>query len=181
MAPCGRYLGHVTRRLRRPTLAEALVLLAIGAVLVALLLPTPKWAASGSMQLPVRVVVFDALHGTPIAGAKVTAFRGSAFDESRLLDENRDQYDRWKSGGWEGMPSVFTDADGAALIECEFPTSSNYERPTPHAHPQGTWVEVRAEGYGGVVIPVRHSSYPTQTLREQKELLVPVGLRAAGE
>jgi len=38
------------------------------------------------------------------------------------------------------------------------------------------WVHVQADGYGGIVVPVRHKSQPTAKLREMKELLVPVAL-----
>ena len=38
------------------------------------------------------------------------------------------------------------------------------------------WVVVVAEGYGTVVVPVRHDSMPTEKLREKKELFVPIGL-----
>ncbi len=52
---------------------ELLLLIAIIAVVVALILPVTKWAASGNIRFPVRVLVFDAVRGRPIANAHVSS------------------------------------------------------------------------------------------------------------
>jgi hypothetical protein len=160
--------------MRRPTLIELLVVISVVAVLVALVIPGVKWAASGSMRVPVRVLVFDATHGPPIANASVAIFWAPPLYDLKSLDESPDSYDsthRVRGGG-----SGVTDSEGAVVINYEFRTGANHERPTMHVHVAWAWVHVKAEGFGGVVVPVRHNSLPTKTLREQKELVVPVGL-----
>ena len=159
---------------RRLTLLEWLVVIAIVAVVILLLIPAVKWAADGDIRFPVRVFVFDAAHGTPIANAQVGVFRAPSRPDVRSLEAGRDSYD--PKIRVRDSDSGTTDAGGAVVINNEFTTGANYLRPTMYAHLRGTWVHVQADGYGGVVVPVRHDSLPTATLREQKELLVPVGL-----
>jgi len=162
------------RRLSKLTLLEWLVMLAIIAVVVALIVPAGKWAASGDIRFPVRVFVFDAAHGTPIANARVGIFWAGPWHPSKRLDEQPDQYDPRRRVREEF--SGVTVTDGTVVINYEFRTGANYVRPTMYAHVNFAWVHVQADGYGGVVVPVRHDSLPTSTLREQKELIVPVGL-----
>jgi hypothetical protein len=162
------------RFLRKLTVVEWLVVIAIAVVLVVLLIPGAKWASSGDIQFPVRVFVFDASHGTPIENARVGIFYGLYPQDSKFVEENRDWYapkDRIRDSDYGT-----TSAGGTVVITYKFMTGANYVRPATHAHLHGTWVHVQAEGYGGVVVPVRHDSLATATLREQKELLVPVGL-----
>jgi hypothetical protein len=159
---------------RKPTLIETLVLIAFVAVLVALILPPAKWAASGSIRIPVRVLVFDASEGKPIANAHVAVFWAPSLLNFKQLEAERDLYDSKRRVREGNGGTKYT--DGTAIIEYEFRTGANYERPTMYADLRSAWVRVHAEGYGGVVVPVRHESLPTKTLREQKELLVPVGL-----
>jgi hypothetical protein len=168
------FVGFIRRHCRRPTLVEALVLIAIVAILVALIVPGTHWAASGSIRLPVRVVVFDAARGEPISDAHVAIFYAPPLLDLKSLETERDLYDS-KTRVRDGNSST-TDANGTAVIEYEFRTGANHERPEMHAHVRWAWVHVHAGGYGGVVVPVRNESLPTKTLRDQKELLVPVGL-----
>jgi hypothetical protein len=150
------------------------LVIAVVAVVATLVIPGVKWAASGSMRVAVRVLVFDATRGRPIANARVAIFWAPPLYDLKSLDESPDSYDsthRVRDGG-----SGITDLDGAVVINYEFSTGANHEWPTMHAHLRSAWVHVKADGFGGVVVPVRHESLPTKTLRERKELVVPVGL-----
>jgi Tfp pilus assembly protein FimT len=75
-------------RFRWPTLIELLAVVAIIAVLIAVIVPATQWASSGSMHLPVNVLVFDADQNLPIANASVTIFvphRYRIRNSSRLI------------------------------------------------------------------------------------------------
>jgi hypothetical protein len=72
--------------------------------------------------------------------------------------------------------AAITASDGCAVLNNRFRTSTSSRRPTPHMHLGWAWVEVRAEGYGGAVVPVRHESRPTADVLQEPELLVPIGL-----
>lgn len=161
-------------QLRKPTLVELLLVIAIIGVLVALLLPATQWASSGSIRFPVRVLVFDAIHGKPIANAHVGIFWAAPFSDLKSLKEETDKYDPKTHVRDEDRGT--TAADGDVVINYEFRTGANHERPTPHAHLRWAWVHVDAEGYGNIVVPVRYESQPIATLRTQKEIVVSVGL-----
>ena len=160
--------------LRKPTPIELLVLIAIIAVVVALILPATKWAASGNIRFPVRVLVFDAVGGRPIANAHVGIFRAAPLYDLKSLEERPDDYS--PRNRVRDDDSGATSADGAVVINYEFTTGANYERPTMSAHLRWAWVNVKAEGSGNIVVPVRYESQPTATLRTQREILVSVGL-----
>ncbi len=168
------FVRNVRSYFRRPTIIESLLVIAIILLLTAALLPGLKWASSGEIRFPVRVLVFDAIRGMPIANADVKFFRAPPLTDSKSLEAYRDRFDP-KTRNSSGDRSV-TDADGAVVIDFKFTTGANHERPTPHAHVRYAWVHVQAEGFGGVVVPVRQDSMSTASLREQKELLVTVGL-----
>ncbi|MBS0264218.1 MAG: hypothetical protein JSS02_19935 [Planctomycetes bacterium] len=161
-------------RLRMPTLIELLAIIAIVAVIAALLIPPAKWGGSGSIRIPVRVLVFDASRGTPIANARVAMFYAPPLHDMKWLEESPDLYDSTNRARHDGVGT--TDADGAAVIEYEFATLASYNNPTWRARLQSAWVHVQADGFGGAVIPVRYESEPTAKLRDQKELLVTIGL-----
>ena len=166
--------GLIRRLLRKLSVIEWLVILAVIALLVAIIVPEKVWVASGSIQFPVRVLVFDASRGEPISGARVGIFWAPPLADLTSLETERDTYEskrRMRDG-----ESATTDANGSAVIEYQFRTGGSNKRPAMHAHVDWTWVHVQAVGYGGVVIPVRHEFLPTKILREQKELVVPVGL-----
>lgn len=148
--------------------------LAIIVALVAILLPTIQWAASGHIQLPVRVLVFDAVRGRPIANAHVGIFRALPLDDLKSLQGRQDEYRPRKHV--PGDDCVKTSDDGAAVINYEFATGANHERPTMYVHLTDVWVNVAAEGYGSIVVPVRYESAPRATLQKQKEIVVSIGL-----
>lgn len=158
---------HLTNSFKRPTLTEFLVVITITLILIALILPSVKWASSGSIQLPVRIVVFDAARARPIVGAKVAILWAPPLVGERTIEEYRDRF----------PDDLFEDlgAEGTVVVDHEFRTGGSHRRPA-HAHLRWYWVMVVAEGYNGVVIPVRHESQPTAFLRDQKELLVTIGL-----
>lgn len=166
--------SSVSWYLQKLTLIELLVLIAIVAVLGALLFAPAKWASSGNIRFPVRVIIFDAVHGKPIADAHVGIFRAAPIRDRKLLEEQPDEYS--PAHRLRDEDTGTTGADGAVVINYEFRTGANHDRPTSHAHLSWAWVYVRAEGYGNVVTPVRYESEPTAILRAQKELLVTVGL-----
>jgi hypothetical protein len=153
-----------------------LALVAFLAVLVALILPATKWASSGDIRFPVRVFVFDATRGVPIANARVAIFWAPLLSGVETLQENREFFRSVDLDQIRDDVGGVTKSDGTVVIDYKFRTGANHERPITYAHLRGTWVRVQVEGYGGVVVPVRYDSLPTATLREQKELVVPVGL-----
>jgi hypothetical protein len=155
------------------SLVEWLAVAAIVAVLIAVLMPSTRWAASGSIRLPIRVVVFDAARQRPIEGAEVSIFRSIAARDSQSfppLDAEAPSLIRN-----DGHRSV-TGRDGAAVIDHEFPTSASDRFPTTKAHLAWEWVLVSSKGHGTVLTPLRYESIPTKTLRDQKELLVLIGM-----
>jgi len=162
--------------LRRPTLVESLAITLIVMTLGVLLVPQQKWAASGDIRVPVRVFVFDAVRGRPLPEARVAIFWAPPLIDSNTFDAVRDHYDPHQRVGRAIDLWQTTTADGTVLIEQIFRTGANYERPEMWAHLRWYWVCVQADGYGGVVVPLRHDSQPTATLRKQAELMVPVGL-----
>lgn len=163
-------------RFRWPTLIESLLVIAIVAVLVALIVPSAQWASSGFLRAPVRVIVFDAASGEPIANARVAVFRAEPLSETNTSPVENRRYDVRLSPLISDTNRGVTGADGMAVIEHEFRTGANHDRPMPHVHLTWAWVEVRAEGYGGLVVPVRHETLPVESVRTQGELVVPIGL-----
>jgi hypothetical protein len=158
---------------RRVTVVEWLVILAIVAVLTALIVPETQWASDGILEFPVRVIVFDAEKAQPISGAEVALTHLSPVTEvdtipdpvpKTLLDELSDEHQHR------------TGDDGSVTISYNFHTGASNRSPRPKAFLRWEWVIVRAQGYGTVVLPVRHDSMETKTLRELRELIVPVGL-----
>lgn len=160
---------------QRLTLVELLLVVGTVAVMIALIVQGLKFASSGSLRFPVRVLIFDAERGRPIANANVTIFHAAPLLDSKSLEELRDRFDA-RNRMIDDVSGV-TDADGTVVINYEFRTSASHNRPAPYAHLRWEWVHVEAKGYGGVVVPVRQDSLPTATLREQKELMVTVGLK----
>ncbi len=173
------YLNTFRSRLRCPSLIEALVIIIFTAFFVALIVPGTQWASSGSIRYPVRVFVFDVEQRLPIGGANVAIFRASPTVSPESLadpDQGLRQYRADNSGPFHYVARGTTGAEGTCVIEYEFRTGANHQRPTRHAHTNYAWIEVKAEEYGTVVVPVRHASMPTKVLREQAELFVPIGL-----
>ncbi|SFI09451.1 hypothetical protein [Planctomicrobium piriforme] len=170
-------------RLRFPKLTrlEWVVVVVIIAILIALLVPQTKWVSSGTLRLPVRVIAFNSKDATPIAGADVTIFRAPPVFDLNSLREDFDRYHidpdlKGYSGTISTVDQGFTDADGVVVIEYEFRTGASHVRPAPYAHTNFAWIQIQANGYGTVVVPVRHESMPTKILKERGELIVPVGM-----
>lgn len=172
-------MSQIHRRLmnsfKRPTLTEFLVVITITLILIALILPSVKWASSGSIQLPVRIVVFDAARARPIEGAQVAILWAPPLVGERKIEEYRDRFPADLFEDLAAEDRHLTGAEGTVVVDHEFQTGGSHRRPV-HAHLRWYWVMVVAEGYNGVVIPVRHESQQTAFLRDQKELLVTIGL-----
>ncbi len=175
MSVFGRSLSRLKERLRRLTLIELLAIVVIIAVLAAILIPPVKWASSGRMQIPVRVLVFDAATVEPILGAQVAVFWAPPVSDEMPLAENHNQYNPDHLQLRDVARGV-TRTDGIVVINYEFRTGANDKSPTPKAHLRWAWVEVKAEGYGGVTVPVSYESQPTAQMRKRGELPVTVGL-----
>lgn len=167
-----------TRRTWRPKLSEWLAIFAIVAVLIALLLPQVKWVADGDLNLPVKILVFDAVTAKPIADAKVVLFRASPWGDDKFLNEFGEGFTRDLIEDSNQSQAV-TDANGEAEIPFRFSTGASHRRPISHAHTSFVWAAVRADGYGGSVVQLRPESVPTQQLRQQKELRVAIGLMSS--
>lgn len=163
-------------RLLRPKILVSLSAVMVIAILVALAIPYIPWTSSGTIRFPVRVFVFDATQRTPIAEAKVTVFRSPPVLGPNSLGQEGRTYRPDGAAAVDDVVSAATDSDGMAVIDFRFHTSANNSRPLPEAHTRWAWVEVQADGYGTVVVPVRHDSMPTAEMRKLGELLVPVGL-----
>jgi hypothetical protein len=146
-------------------------------IVAALVIPPTKWAARGPLAVPVQVFEFDALQGTPIAGAEVTVFRAPLLTGPALFAEFKDRFDpKHFRHTLREIRHGIAGPDGSVLVEYEFRTGANYERPEPYVHLWWAWVSVRAPGYGGAIVPVRHESSPTKPIKKLDFLPVPVGL-----
>lgn len=165
---------------QRFTVIDWIVLVVICAVILALIIPKTKWASSGSLQVPVKIMVFDLSTGSPIPHAQVTLFRAPPVHGLQAFLED---HDRYRPAHYKGFVHELqrgeTDLQGSATIGYEFRTGANYENPAPRAHTNWVWVEVRAAGYGVVVVPIRHESLATSGIKERGELAVPIGLEPA--
>ncbi|MEQ9410675.1 MAG: hypothetical protein RIK87_23260 [Fuerstiella sp.] len=159
---------------RPKTLLEWLVVAAIVAILAALLIPPAKWASSGSVTIPVDVVVFDAHSAKPIEGAFVAIVRAPPASGEFELNE----YQEGLSNGFSAIHEigVQTDVSGLATIDQEFRTGANHERPISHAHTRWYWVLVSADDYGSVAVPLRYESMATKELKTQGRFPAYVGL-----
>lgn len=128
-------------------------------VIVILATPT-RWASSGVLRMPIRVIVNDTKTSKPISGAKVGVFHS-------LPESPRDH----SVGDW-----LLTDAGGAVEVECEFETGATDQRPEVFAHLDRRWIAVRAEGFYEKIVPVRNEWLPVIEVRALGRIEVPVGL-----
>ncbi len=155
-------------------LIEILVVLAILAIVVALLLPSKQWASSGEIVVPVKVLVFDAVEGKPIEGASVGVKRGYGIFS---VESSHEYLKRWpKPENLAFALSETTNENGFVEVDQRFHTGASHRRPESHTHLRGVWVSVSADEYGAVTVSVSHASIETAKLREQGEILVPIGL-----
>jgi hypothetical protein len=179
MSAATRIVNSLRKRL---TLLDCLVLVAIAGVLTALLVPDAQWVSDGDIDIPVRVLVFDAKRAVPIPNARVVVARATSWTDDGFLKDFRERFpdiellDRDLNDGLKGLGQGQTSEDGTVTIPFRFRTNASNESPVTRAHVGWAWIAVQAEGYAGVVIPVGNESVPTKKLREQKELRVPIGL-----
>lgn len=159
------------------TLRMWLVMAAVSILLIALLLPQPKWASSGTVTIPVEIHVFDVHSAKPIEGAIVSIIWSPPANGEFELHE----YQERLSSGFLAIKEtgMKTNDAGIAVIQQELKTGANHERPTSHAHTRWYWLLVTADDYGGVAVPLRYESLPTQELKEMESLPAYVGLTSS--
>lgn len=170
---------HRNRSLLGLTRVEWLVVLVIVALLIALLYPSVQWVSDGSIQIPVRVFVFDVAHSRPIPDAHVAIVHGPL---PRAGIDINEIHERVPDDLFEKLPSdltALTGKDGTAVVHREFPTSASRKHPESKTHLHLAWVVVQALNYGTVAVPLAQDSMPTALLKEQQELFVPIGLKQA--
>lgn len=165
-----------TSSIRKPTLIEILLIVAIVAVLLGLLLPETQWVADGTIEVPVRVLVFDAGSALPIEHAEVAIFRCGPWLDDEFLKEFREDWTPGMLDDVENPVRAISDAKGEAIITYRFNTSCSNKNPTPRAATSLRWVAVRAPGHGGATVQLRATSTPTAELRANQGLKLAVGL-----
>ena len=169
---------------RRFTWIEVTVGMAIIAVSIALLLPPTHWAASGSVEFPVQVFVFDIATGEPVPNAEVAIISGHGLPRAWSFRSSEETLQAAKlftalSEHLAFAPATHkcrTDQQGMARILAEVHTSSSDKSPKPHAGPSKCWVVVSAPGFRGVVFPLSQEPVLTSDLRERGGFLVPIGI-----
>jgi hypothetical protein len=124
------------------------------------MIPSVKWASSGSLRVPVRVTVVDGKTPKPISGAKVAVFRGT---QERVTEPS--------GGDWQT-----TNGTGSVEVDYEFETGASSERPVSLVHLDRVSVAAQAEGYEGKVVRVREVWQPPDEIRASGEIVVLVGL-----
>ena len=150
-------------------------------ILIALLLPAlqpARQSGHGHISFPIRVLVFNSVQAKPIANAHVSIIEAPAWLGTESPDDFRNRFPPHVFDRSETTDLGRTASDGTVVIDYRFRTSYSDSQPKA-ALLYSAWVVVQADGYGGTVVPVRHDWQPVTALREQKELLVPVGLMPA--
>ena len=166
----------------RLTVLDWVIVVAIIGVLIALLVPDAQWVSDGEIDVPVRVLVFDAKQAVPIPNARAVIARATFWVDDDFLKDFHERFpdietlERDLNDGLKGLGQGQTSEDGSVTIPFRFRTNASNKNPETKAHVGWAWIAVRAEGYAGVVIPVGNESVPTKKLRQQKELRVPIGL-----
>jgi len=153
-----------------------LAILAICAVLYAILAATPQWASDGTIRIPVRIFAFDAANHRPIPNAKCLIFRATPVSNASSLTNDHAIFNGQSMNEWPQFCRGTTDATGSTIIEHEFGTSASHEHPNPHAHLMNYSVQVEADGFGGVVVPVGNDERRTSEIRKDGEVVVSIGL-----
>ncbi len=181
-------MSAVWSRIVPKTLIEWLAVVAIIAILIALLVPPVQWASSGSIRIPVQVVVFNPETGEAVQDARVAIVRGLPAGEEFSLADHRERLSGLKEllaagdiGALNGSVGAGTGSDGTVTLDVEFRTEASHKNPVPRAHTRWYWVLVSADRHGTVAVPLRYESLTTKQLREQKTLLAYVGLLPQNE
>jgi hypothetical protein len=176
MSPRWYPLPVSLQRLLPKSWLEWLLVASILTFLVALLVPSVKWASSGTIEAVVRVVVFDAETAEPVPNAEVAIVRLLPTTGHRDLSE----YHTPLSSAWgqftEGQIRHKTDAAGIANIPTEFGTGASHVHPESQAHTSFYWILVSTTDHGKCAIPLRYVSIPTKTLRQNGVVPAHVGL-----
>lgn len=160
------------------TRAEILTILIVVGALIAVLYPSEQWAASGEIRVPVRVLVFDAVNDQPITGARVGIFHAMALFGPADIEANRRGFSTAARGELPAELLGSTGEKGEFVLEYRFRQSSSSNHPTSRVHANRVWVIVRADDYGGVLVPVSAGAVPSETVRNDGEIVVPIGLVA---
>lgn len=155
---------------------EWLLVAIILTILVALLVPSVKWASSGTIEAVVQVVVFDAETAEPIPDAEVAIVR--LLPTTGHLDLS--EYHTQLSSAWgqfvKGQIRHKTDADGIANVPTEFRTGASHVRPEPRVQTSFYWILISTSDHGKCAIPLHYESIPTKTLRQNGIIPAYVGL-----
>lgn len=163
------------RYVRSITLIQWLAIGAILATLAAILLPPVKWASDGQRDVTILVHVFDASTMQPFAGVEVTLILGPV--DSPTSPPPFDSVD--EHPGPRRLAGASTNAAGNARVTGSFPSIASHLTPKGLIGLQRGWLVLRATGYEGVAVPVRHESMPRPDVVKMGEVPVHVGLLKA--
>jgi hypothetical protein len=97
------------------------------------------------------------------------------LDTSSLTNDHA-IFNSYSMSEWPQFRRGTTDAAGSTIIEYEFGTSASHEHPSPRAHLMNYSVQVEADGFGGVVVPVGNDERQTSEMRKDGEVVVSIGL-----
>jgi hypothetical protein len=162
-----------------PTFVEWLLIAGIASILMAILMPEARWASDGSVQLPVQVFVFDLERRVPIENARVMLIRGEQIRDLTTLAAPSNLFPRQPFDPLPPEYGASTDATGSTTIEHQFHTGASHKHPVTRAFLEQVWVQLEANGYGRVAIPIRHESQPVAVLKKQGPIIVQLGLAAS--
>jgi hypothetical protein len=143
------------------TKLEWAVIVLIVVILFTLLWPATESAWSGTRVVPVLVEVFDATTGKPVAGARVSIVR------SRIPDPKERYKEQFPAEihdiNVDGLDHGVTDESGRVRIKHQFRSGGGQHGTVTNSWVflNGGWVCVEADGFGGVVVPVRHEDTRT--------------------
>lgn len=135
------------------TLLDWLVVIVIVVILGALLLPPAQWVADGTIDVPVRVVVFDAVTTRPITDAAVAIVGAPSAAGVFGLEQRREVVANTLPAIDREDFSVRTNETGTATIDVKFDTVASNRNPERRAYTGSFWVIVSADQYGRVVVP----------------------------
>ncbi|MBA4030518.1 MAG: hypothetical protein C0478_06460 [Planctomyces sp.] len=160
---------------------------AIAALLLAILLLQPvRWASSGDIELPVRVLIFDATTGKSIEGARVWILRAPAVFEDQVPEDLIGWIKELELPPQGEQPASvnqhpfivqgITASEGVATLRHKFTTGASDRSPEGWVHLHRAWVVVKSPKHGGVVLPIRFAPERRPAVKQAGEVLVTVGL-----